>query len=772
MSEKEPPLNADGDRLADLLKKATEMHRAGKLAPAADFYKKILDIDSRDINALTNLGTIHLQNEHYDEAIRLIGASVAVNPRQPVAFNNLGCAFQDAGRPGEALDSYDRALDLVPDYAEAHYNRGNTLHSLGRLEEAVAAYDRTVALIPEHGEAFSNRGIVLATLERFDEAIDSFDAVIRLYPDYVEAHHNRTSALKELNRNEEALAGYDAILRLTPRDAEIHNNRGNLLREMGRYVDALASYDAALTLRDTIPEIHLNRVSVLLTLGRYDDALLGSERAVALGPEGAAAHFSHGNVLSTLKRYREAVQSYERAFLIDPLHDYLPGNLLHTRQQVCDWTGLEEGFLHLLEGVDAGEKAAAPFALLATPATPAQQTRAAELYRKDKFPLVSQTGRVNPSRYHDRIRIGYFSADFCLHPVAHMIAGLFEAHDRARFEVTGFSLGPPKRDEMRRRLEQAFDHFVDCEKYADSEIAALARDREIDIGVDLNGFTDGARNGVFARRAAPVQVNYIGFPGPSGNGYIDYTIADSIVIPPEYRAGYSEKIAFLPESYLMYDVPRTTGQLFTRAEHGLPESGFVFCCFNNNFKITPSVFDIWMRLLDRLPGSVLWLLAANEASKSNLRSEAERRGIVADRLVFAPRMPLSDHLMRYRCADLSLDTEFYNGHTTTLDSLWAGTPVITCPGRAFASRVAASALLAAGLPDFVTASWEAYEALAFDLATGSDRLLAAKETLSSGARDCSLFDNQTYARGLEAAYARMWERQLRGEAPEDIRVSV
>lgn len=772
MSEKEPPSNAAGDGLAGLQKKATEMHRAGNLSAAADFYKKILDIDARDINALTNLGTIHLQNENLEEAIRLIGASVAVNPRQPVALNNLGCAFQDAGRHGDALERYDAALALVPDYAEAHYNRGNALHSLGRLDEAIAAYDRTIALVPEHGEACSNRGIVLAILGRFEEAIESFDAVIRLYPDYAEAHHNRISALRALKRNEEALSGYDALLRLAPRDAEIHNNRGNLLREMGRYVEALASYDAALDLQDRVPEIHLNRVSVLLMMGRYDDALPGSARAVTLSPESAAAHFGHGNVLGALKRYRDAVESYERALRIDPHHDYLPGSLLHMRQQICDWDGLEESFRQVLAGVEAGEKATAPFTLLATPASPAQQTRGAELYTQDKFSQTSKTVWTGPSPYNDRIRVGYFSADFCLHPVAHMIAGLFAAHDREKFEITGFALGPPKRDEMRRRLEQAFDHFVDCERYADSEIAGLARDREIYIAVDLNGFTDGARNGIFVRRAAPVQVNYIGFPGPSGNGYIDYTIADSVVIPPEYRPGYSEKIAYLPESYLMYDLPRSEGKSYTRAEHGLPESGFVFCCFNNNFKITPSVFDIWMRLLGRVPGSVLWLLAANVTARSNLRAEAERRGVSPDRLVFAPRLPLSDHLMRYRCADLSLDTEYYNGHTTTLDSLWAGTPVITCPGQAFASRVAASALFAAGLPDFVTASWEAYEALAVDLATRPDRLRDAKEILSAAAKDCALFDNRRYARGLEAAYIEMWERHRRGEVPEDIRVPV
>lgn len=607
---------------------------------------------------------------------------------------------------------------------------------------------------------------------RFEEAIDSFDGVIRLYPDYVEAYHNRTSVLRDLKRNEEALAGYDAILRLTPRDAETHNNRGNLLREMGRYVDSLASYDAALGLQETIPEIHLNRVSALLMLGRYDDALPGSARAMALSPESAAAHFIHGNVLGALKRYREAAQSYERALQINPHHDYLPGSLLHMRQQICEWDGLEENFRQVLAGVDAGEKSTAPFTLLATPATPAQQTRGAELYIQDKFPPLSKTVRSGPARHHDRIRIGYFSADFCLHPVAHMIVGLFAAHDRETFEITGFALGSPKRDEMRRRLEQSFDHFVDCEKYGDSEIVEIARDWEIDLAVDLNGFTDGARNGIFVRRVAPVQVNYVGFPGPSGNGYIDYTIADSIVIPPEYRAGYSEKIAYLPESYLMYDVPRAEGQSYSRAEHGLPETGFVFCCFNNNFKITPSVFDIWMRLLDRVSGSVLWLLAANERSRSNLRAEAERRGIVADRLVFAPRLPLSDHLMRYRCADVSLDTEFYNGHTTTLDSLWAGTPVITCPGQAFASRVAASALVAAGLPDFVTPSREAYEALAFDLATHPERLCDARGTLLSGAQDSSLFDNRRYARGLESAFIEMWERHCRGEKPDDIRVSV
>ncbi len=755
-----------------LLKQALDLHRSGNLDAARTHYEKVLQINGREINSLTNLATIHFQNGNYREAIRLFGVSVAINSRQPVAFNNLGCAYYELGQFTDAADSYDRSLALKPDYAEAHCNRGNALRGLNRLEEALVCYEQALALAPEYGEAYINRGNVLAILDRHEEAIACFDALIARYPDYATAHYNRASALSDLNRYEEALDGYDQFLRLTSENAAILNKRGNMQRGMGRHLDALASYEKAIGLDGGIPEIHLNRSAVLFALKQRDEALSSCDRALALNPNSGAAHLRRGITLAGLKRYREAVASYEQACRLEVDRAYLPGDLLHVRQQICDWSGLEDSFREILAGIDAGEKSTGPFSVLATPASPRQQRRCAELYVQDRIPPVATSVWTAGPYRHDRIRIGYFSSDFRIHPVAFLIAGLFETHDRKKFEVTGFSHGPPTGDEMHRRIERSFDHFVECEQLADLEILSLARELEIDIAVDLNGFTDGARTRLFVHRVAPVQVNYLGYPGTMGASYFDYLVADAVVIPAEFRSGYSEKIVYLPVSFQPNDPKRVVAdRRFTRRELGLPDTGFVFCCFNNNFKIVPFIFDIWMRLLRAVPGSVLWLREVNKEAAQNLRAEAEKRGIAAARLVFAPRMSLlEDHLARQRAADLSLDTCYFNGHTKTSDALWAGLPVITCPGETFASRVAASALVAAGAPELVAPSWQAYEALALELATHPDRLREIRNALAVGRTSCSLFDIGRYTRSLEEAYVRIWQRNQQGLAPEDTRV--
>jgi len=437
---------------------------------------------------------------------------------------------------------------------------------------------------------------------------------------------------------------------------------------------------------------------------------------------------------------------------------------------VCSWEGFEAACERTLAGIDAGKEAATPFSLLAIDSSPAQQRRCAEMNVRKLF-RESFTPPLTPRR-HRRIRLGYFSSDFHNHATSQLMAGLFELHDRTRFELFAFSFGRQVIDPMRRRVEAAFEHFVDVSKKSDAEVARLARERELDIAVDLKGLTEQARTRIFAYRAAPLQVSYLGYPGTTGAGCIDYLIADRVVAPPAQRMHYSERIAWLPHSYQVNDSRRPIApQAPSRAQAGLPEHRFVFCCFNSAFKITPDVFDVWMRLLQKADGSVLWLLDHNPTATRNLRAEAQRRGIAPERLVFAPRVVPSAHLARHRLADLFLDTFYCNAHTTAADALWAGLPLLTCPGRTFSSRVGASLLHAVGLPELVAASSEEYESLALALASDAERLGATRQKLARNILTQPLFDTALFARHIEAAYTAMHERALQGLPPEDFEVA-
>jgi len=421
--------------------------------------------------------------------------------------------------------------------------------------------------------------------------------------------------------------------------------------------------------------------------------------------------------------------------------------------------------------VSSRKKAASPFNLLSIPSTLSEQKIAAETYAADNFPPVADASALSFASHAGKIRIGYFSADFRDHAVAHLIAQLFELHDRSRFEIFGFSFGPSAADEMRRRLTASFDQLIDVQDKSDKETVELARNLKIDIAVDLMGFTEQSRTGIFAHRAAPIQVNYLGFPGTMGANYIDYIVADRTLIRPEEARFYSEKVVYLPHSYQVNDrTRRISDRAFRRDELALPTDAFVFCCFNNSFKITPDVFEIWMGLLGKIDGSVLWLLRSSESAAKSLRTEAGRKGIAGERLVFAEPMNLSDHLARHAAADLFLDTFYYNGHTTASDALWAGLPLVTRLGHTFADRVAASLLHAIGLPELVTRTSDEYEQLAFQLANDRDKLSLIKKRLADNRLTHPLFDTKLFTRHIENAYEKMWERHRMNLKPDHLSV--
>jgi predicted O-linked N-acetylglucosamine transferase (SPINDLY family) len=742
----------------------------GKIDAAIESLRRAVVLEPGFVQAHYNLGNA-LAPRDAAEAAEAYRRAVAVEPGFFEAHNNLGVQLHRLAQPQAAMASFDRALEIKPDYAEALNNRGNVLKELKRLDEALASYERALAVLPDYAEALYNRGIALHEMKRLDAALASYDRALALRPDYAEALYNRGNTLKELRRPAEALASYDRALALRPDYAEALNNRGNVLHELKRDGEALASYDRALALRPDYAEALFNRGIALNELNRLDDALASYDRALALQPDDADALNNRGNTLKELDRLGEALASYERALAAKPDHPHALSGAADCAIKLCDWDRRTRFAVDLKAQVSGKKSIVDPFLLLGYSGDPALQLQCARTYIEDKIPLPPRPFWTGQIRRHDKIRIAYLSADFRAHIVAHVIAELLERHDRSRFEIVGVSFGVDDGSEIRKWLVATFDAFHDVRRQSDQDVAKLLFDLEIDIAIDLMGYTQDSRPGIFAYRPAPIQVNYLGYPGTRGTPSIDYIVADKIVAPFEHRQFYAERIVHLPDCFLVSQTQRKIAERApTRQEAGLPEHGFVFCCFNAAWKLTPEIFDVWMRLLHRIEGSVLWLSRPNADAEANLRKAAQRRGIDSSRLVFAGRLPLDEHLARHRLADLFLDTLPYNAHSTAGDALWMGLPVLTCQGEAFAGRVAASLLHAVGLPELITSSREDYEALALKLARDPAWLAEIRTALARNRDAYPLFNTDRFARHIEAAYATMWDIWQRGEAPKSFSV--
>ncbi len=782
------------------------LHQQGLIDQARAFYEQVIERKPRHFDALHLLGVLAAQSKNPAQAIQWIGKAIKVNPGVAAAHSNLGAALkelgrfdeavasydkairlmpdmaepysnrgnvlQELGRLNEAIASYDRAISLKPDYADAHFNRGNALKNLMRFDEALASYERAIELRPGLAEAYCNRGIVLHECQRFTEALSSYERAIQLRPDYAEAYLSRGLVFHALNQLDEALASYDCAIAIKPNYAEAFCDSGNVLQQLKRMDEALARYGCAVKLKPDYENAYLSIGNAFKELARLDDALAMFDRAIAINPDYAEAYANRGNLFKDLKRLGEALNSYERAIAIKPGFSFLFGTLIHTRHQVCDWDGYETDKERLEAALESRQESAPSFVAATIFDAPRLQRIAAEVWTHSRCPARDTLGPIASRPRKDRIRLGYYSADFHDHATCCLMAELFELHDKDRFELYAFSFGPDTQDAMRKRVALAFDKFIDVRGVSDIAIARMSRELEIDIAIDLKGYTQDSRPGIFSYRCAPVQVNYLGYPGTMGADYIDYLIADETLIPESARLHYSEKIAYLPHSYQVNDTKRViSDRAFTRSELGLPTDGFVFCCFNNNFKITPQTFDRWMRILKSVEGSVLWLLEDNPHATRNLKKEAAARGVDPGRLIFGGRLALPEHLARQNLADLFLDTLPCNAHTTASDALWAGLPVLTLIGNSFAGRVAASLLGAMELPELIATTAEDYERLAIELASDPSKLGAIKDKIATNRMRAPLYNTALFTRHLEKAYTQMHERYLDGWAPDHLFVS-
>jgi protein O-GlcNAc transferase len=724
--------------VAGAFREAVALHQQGRLPDACAFYEAILREDPHHFDAQCLLGVLESQRMNFQLAV----------------------------------DHFRRALRLKPDSVPAHASLGDALLALGHFLEAVASFDHALAIEPARSELLNNRGNALLKLGRHDEALASYERSLAIRPGAAEVHCNRGNVLRALERSEEALADYTASLAIKPDYAQGLYLRGGALRDLKRHVEALAAYTAALAIKPDYAEALCDRGNALLDLARHEEAIADYARALALRPRFTEAIYNLGITLSALGRHEEATHQFTALLRLEPDFPYAQGELFYSQLHCCDWSDYENTVQRIQKDTAAGMRAATPFVFLSVSDTPSDQLLCAKTYCKDKCPSSVSAVWSGERHRHDALRVAYISADFHDHATSHLTAELFELHDKTRFETYAVSLGPNRQDAMRARLENAFSHFLDVRERSDREVARLLRNLEIDIAVDLKGYTQNCRPKILAFRAAPIQVNYLGYPGTMGAPFIDYLLADRRVIPEEQRLFCSESVVYLPDTYQPNDSRRRVGEeAATRHEVGLPEAGFVFCSFVSPYKIVPRVFDSWMSILARVDSSVLWLLAGNQDVARNLRRSAQIGGIAPERLIFAPRVKLEHHLARHRFADLFLDTLPINAHTTASDALWAGLPLVTCLGSSFAGRVAGSLLNALDLAELITESRADYEALAVNLATNANRLATIRAKLAHNRRTHPLFDTERLRQQIESAYETMWERCQRGEPPVSFSVA-
>ncbi len=777
----------------------------GRHSDAHDLIRKALTFDPNASAAWFNLGRVLSRLGRHDKALEAFDRALAIQPDNAEVLNNRGNALFILKRPDQALESYNKAIAIRPDYADALNNCGNTLFFLKRLEQALARFDEVVGLRPDYFDAFNSRGNVLRSLLRLPEALESYDKALAIRPDYAEALNNRGnvlgslnrpqealecferalavrpgfadalyslgSALFDLHRPKEALESFDKALAIRPDFAAALNNRGNALRSVNRAQEAVASFDKALAIQPDLADALNNRGCALKDLRRLDEALASFDAALGIRPDFADALYNRGTVLKDLLRPEDALASFDKALAVQPDHSHAFSEVACSASLACNWQRYESIVAGIREHIDRKTSIIAPFVALGFCADPALLRKCSETFVQSRMGAGSQSPRRRERAQGDKIRIAYLSSDLREHAVAYLMAEVFELHDRNRFEIIAASYGPNDGSPMRLRLEKAFDEFHDVQTRDDADVAELLCDRDVDIAVDLNGHTADSRLGILARRPAPIQVNFLGFPGTSGAPFIDYIIADDFLIPESARQQYSEKIVYLPDCFQPNDRKRLIAERTpSRGECNLPDGGFVFCSFNNSYKLNPGVFDVWMRLLKAVPESVLWLVANNKPAVDNLRREAAARGVSPERLVFADRAEPAEYLARMRLADLFLDTWPFNAGTTASDAAWAGLPVVTLSGQAFAGRMAGSILKSVGLTELVTHALPDYEALATRLATHPAELGEIRRRLAMNRDTHPLFDAPRFTRHLEAAFAEMRSIGQRGEAPRSIRI--
>jgi len=803
-------------RIDSELKKALQYHQSGQLHKAEEVYKRILNINPNHSDSLHLLGIIVHQTGKSDTAVNLINKAILNNPKNPFCYNSLGNILKKQGNLSEATSCYEKALELKPNYAEAYNNMGNVFINQDRLSEATSCYEKALELKPDYAEAYNNMGTAFKDQGNLSEAISCYEKALELKPDYVKAYNNMGKVLKDQGKSGEALSCYEKTLEDKPDYPEAYINMGNELHSQGNLSEAISCYEKALELKPDYAEVYNNMGTVFHDQGNLSEAISCYEKALELKPDYAEVYNNMGIVFKDQDRSSEAISYYEKALELNPdlaeaysnmgaafkeaqgsLSEVIScyekaleikpdcadaySELFQQLQRTCSWQELErmEGKLDAVttKALDDGTKTAeTPFISLARHAGLSRHFAIAKSWSCDvnrrmsnlKMPFSFDGRRLSKRK----VIVGYLSNNFCNHTVAYLMLSLFGLHNRDEFGVFCYSYGGDDGSYNRARIQRDCDKFIDISSLNHDDAAKRIYEDQVDILVDLKGYTAGGKMEICALRPAPVQVRYLGLAGTTGADFFDYIITDRIVMPEDHAQYYSENFAYMPHSYQINDHNQPiSNKDWKRADFGLPEDSFVFCSFNQAYKIDPVMFDSWMKILRQVPEGVLWLQWERETAERNLCQEAEARSVEPERLIFSEKISKAKHLARLKLADMALDTRIVNGAATTSDALWAGVPVITLQGGHFASRMSSSILTAIGLPELVTHNSEEYEALAVRLAKNRGELQTIRDSLAKNRLTEPLFDTPRFTRNLEKAYKEMWEIFLAGERPRQVEVA-
>ncbi|KAG6966404.1 hypothetical protein JG688_00006783 [Phytophthora aleatoria] len=793
----------------------------GQSNEAVETYKMAIMLDPQLVDAHSNLGNLYKVQGRLADAKHCYAQAIRVKPSFAIAWSNLAGLLKDDGQLEAAIDHYREAIRLAPDFADAYSNLGNALKEAGRVEEAIQAYKSALQIRPNFAIAHGNLASCYYDAGQMELAIHTFRHAIQLEPNFPDAYNNLGNALRECDQLEQAVTCYRTALQLKPDHPHAYNNLGNALKDKGLVKEALHCYTTAARLLPQFAAAHSNIGSVLKEQGKLDQALAHYQQAITIDPNFADAYSNMGNVFKDLCRLEEAIQCYSTAIRLKPqfpdaysnlasaykdggrlddaitcyrkalaLRPRFPdafANYFHSMVFICDWQSRKQDtetlqrFVDEQLSVDDVLPSVQPFHALVYPLSMQRFQDISRRYAERAKLNVSLVDlppmRFKSKRASERLRIGYVSSDLGNHPLAHLMQSVFGMHDKSKYEVFCYATSPDDGSIWRKQISGSVEHFVDICALSNGDAARTIHADGIHILVNLNGYTKGARNEIFALQPAPVQVSYMGFCGTLGADYIQYMVGDATVVPPEYRRYFTEKQINMPHSYFVNDHKQSardvldTDKCPTRADYGVPEDKFVFCNFNQVYKIDPVTFTTWMNILKRVPNSVLWLLRFPPIAEANIRAEARARGVRDQtRLIFTDVAPKDEHLKRGYLADLFLDTPECNAHTTGCDILWGGTPMVTMPKDRMATRVASSLLRAANMSELITNSLEEYEELAVALASDMDRLWELRRRLEDERFHCPLFDTQRWVRNLETGLCMAWERHENGLAPDHIDV--
>lgn len=799
---------------------ASSYMQLGQTGEAIETYRMALVLHPGLVDAHSNLGNLYKAQGDFALAKQCYCEAIRIKPDFAVALNNLAGVLKDEGDLNGAISHYEEALRIAPNFADAYSNLGNALKEIGKLSEAIQSYKRAIEIRPEFAIAHGNLASCYYDEGKIDLSIRTFRHAIQLEPNFPDAYNNLGNALRELAQLEDAINCYRTALRLKPDHPHAYNNLGNALKDKGMVKEAIHCYMTAAKLMPRFAAAHSNLGSILKEQGKLDQALAHYQQAVTIDPSFADAYSNMGNVYKDMNRLEESIKCYTTAIRIKPnfadaysnlasaykdtnrLDDAITcyrkalslrpdfpdafSNYVHSLVFICDWRSRDEDFKKLTQFLDKQMESDSilpsvqPFHALVYPLSMQRFLDISKKYAQRAQLNVSLLEipkfRYRTRQKNERIRLGYVSSDLGNHPLAHLMQSVFGFHDKSRFEVFCYALTPSDSSQWRRKIESEVEHFKDVSGLMNDDAARLIHNDGIHILVNLNGYTRGARNEIFALRPAPIQVSYMGFCGTLGADYIDYMIGDKIIVPPPYRQYYTEKIINMPHSYFVNDHKHSAAEVLdvdkcpNREKYGIPEDKFVFCNFNQVYKIDPETFTTWMNILKRVPNSIIWLLRFPPLAEANIRAEAKARGIRDSRLHFTDLAPKEEHLKRGYLADLFLDTPECNAHTTGCDILWGGTPMVTLAKERMASRVASSLLSAAGLTDMITGSLEEYEELAVALALDMDKLWDVRRRLEDSRTSCPLFDTERWVKNMETGLTLAIERQENGYQPDHIEV--